>query len=819
MSGEGFGSLYYTDCLPGQGLRGGAGFQFQAVSAGVSHEVMTLVQRTSLYEAPVAWMREQRAVSAYPPSLTHVFEDVYVTARGIYLGAEANGVREGNQFTHAVATADPEAYGLTRPAQFWDAPWWSERPAATTSCDPINPAPEPGPWGVDAVREWVLAQPDAEDWLVAVHSAFDRLHGPDHRRVLFVGDDVRAAVGWIAAGTLLLPQARALRVSFRALASSPQYNQHDILVLHQDWAGQLATPRRDGEFLVFNLVTGQRCEVEPTASARSWVPRFLRDDPYDVIDAVELAHHFAVHRPGPAADQAGVADGAGAADRAGAADHLASGIVVFGDVISDVADASAVAAWLADQPGSSTEDMAEPVVKAVLAGPVDTAVLRALDRAAHGHKVSVNLASRLRSVLLTSEVDDIVAGRGVPNLAPLPPVRWREGDQEEAVRCVETAADGIEPERMDLLLRTVTRFDVRPEIGRFRDGAHRFVRWWSEHPGQPIDPARWSCKPELVDQLRDELNQWLISAAERDRIRRDIRRHWWRLLLPEVTDPAAPLDAAVCSASFAAGERHKTMELVFDKAAAVAPRMRGDVAWSALFDFDDPDPDELLDLLRWTPAVSRQLASHAFGVLDEAAGTQVTADVLDALALLDRHGVAPAKRQLLSLAKRDALLREWHAAVIAGEPRDGEILRQVPTAVLYARSDLLLDCLLERLELGKALAMARQGGSELHKVLAVRLPQVWSSEPPDPRRHAALALAYFATSTRAFSDALVTGLEQLIKRWIRDATPAELASVGELLAALRQVYKDNWLKVAEEVRPPPDRPAPSWWPFSLRKGG
>ncbi|HWD81840.1 MAG TPA: hypothetical protein VG497_23250, partial [Kribbella sp.] len=143
MTGPGFDSLYYTDCVPGQGLRGGAGFQFQAVSPGVAHDTMSLVQRSLLYEAPVAWMREQRDAATYPPSLSHVFADgVYATARGRYLGAEANGVREGNQFTHAISTADPEVYGLTRPAQLWDAPWWAEKPASTTECERVPADPD-----------------------------------------------------------------------------------------------------------------------------------------------------------------------------------------------------------------------------------------------------------------------------------------------------------------------------------------------------------------------------------------------------------------------------------------------------------------------------------------------------------------------------------------------------------------------------------------------------------------------------------------------------------------------------------------------------
>ena len=44
----GFQSLYYTDCLAGEGLLGGAGFQFRAVSPGTDPRAMELVQRACL---------------------------------------------------------------------------------------------------------------------------------------------------------------------------------------------------------------------------------------------------------------------------------------------------------------------------------------------------------------------------------------------------------------------------------------------------------------------------------------------------------------------------------------------------------------------------------------------------------------------------------------------------------------------------------------------------------------------------------------------------------------------------------------------------
>ena len=69
-----FASLYYTDCLPGQGLGGGAGFGFQARSEGAGEDEQRLVQRGALYEVPVRWMRDRRPVADFPPSLAHLHD-------------------------------------------------------------------------------------------------------------------------------------------------------------------------------------------------------------------------------------------------------------------------------------------------------------------------------------------------------------------------------------------------------------------------------------------------------------------------------------------------------------------------------------------------------------------------------------------------------------------------------------------------------------------------------------------------------------------------------------------------------------------------
>ncbi|MGH3827347.1 MAG: GTPase-associated protein 1-related protein, partial [Pseudonocardiaceae bacterium] len=742
-SGE-FLSLYYTDCRPGQGLRGGAGFQFQSVSAGVGHDAMTLVQRSALYEAPVAWMREHRAVASYPPSLTHVFDGRYVTARGIYLGAEANGVREGNQFTHAMTTDDPDSYGLLRPAQLWDAPWWSEQPAASTECDPVAAQPEQGPWSIDAIREWVLGQPDAEDWLIAVSSAFDRAQEKNRRRVLFVGEDAAEILGWIAAGTLLLPQPRALRLGFRVFAINPQYSQHDVLGLHPEWAGSFAKVGRDGEFVVFNLDSGKHSAVEHTDAAAYWALRFLRADPFDVVDAIELAHEFAWQRHHRADGSAVAADA-----RADSDDRLASVTVVLGESVEGEQRASALAGWLAEQPSLELEDIVEPVARAVLVGSTDATALGDLDGAARRHGLRGELAGQIRYAFLSAEVRAVVSG-GQPQsvVATIPRHPWTHAERHSATELIEQAANTIPPNRMDLLLRVSASFEIEPRVPNIPDAAHRFVTWWADHPAAKLDPAGWPCRAMLIDLLRDKL----VRRPDSEAMRGAVREQWWPILLP-IIDPGSPLYTSVAAASMERGQpeiQRGVFTAVLEFVQHSDRPDTGDLAWDALFRYVTPTTNQLLSLLC---RLRRETASAAFmgraqTALDRLCRLQVNATELDALAALTRLGGEPRDKRLSGLQRQDTVLQRWLASVSTHtQPRAATSgLGSVTEPVLRARRSDVLHAVLDVLPLARTLDVIYAAGNRLQSFLLTELPALWNDDSGDGRRSDAAVVVTYITS-------------------------------------------------------------------------
>jgi hypothetical protein len=586
----GFGSLYYTDCCPGQGLQGGAGFQFQAASPGVAPEAMPLVQRSALYEPPVRWMRDRRPIADYPPSLAHTADgDLFATAAGCYLGQEANGTREGNQFTHAVVTRDPADYGSIRPAQLWGAPWWAAGPDPATVLDELAAHPEPGPLDVETVCARVRGAAGGEARLTALLSAIHHLADPEHRRtVVLVSADPEEAACWIAAATMLLPTPDALRVSFKIFVADGQYGGHDIIALHPEWAGRWADTGSGSGLAVFDLDRGDHTTVQTTAAAGFWVPRLLAQDPYDVVDAVELAGQFARARAGGTAVQ----------DEPTCADRLAAVVVAVGEQVTAPGGAEAAADWLLTAPEDAIRIAREPVLAAVLAAPGQAPVLRTLAAAA-GERGWASAAIQIRGALRSAEIgealiapDGVAALRMFTALEPLPPLEgptkvWPDQDQERGRVEIEQALRATRPDQVPLLLTVARRHCVVPVTATFRSAAYEFAAWWVKQRDPDLAPERWHAPPEALDWVRDVLRDWLAGPHYPYAVEA-LRARWWRALWPEACDPSDELDKQLMSLAYQHLEDVKRDQLVRDVQEWAFARMVGGthpstVSWDILF--------------------------------------------------------------------------------------------------------------------------------------------------------------------------------------------------------------------------------------------
>ena len=711
MSTTGFGALYYTDCRPGQGLQGGAGFQFQAASGAPATEAMALVQRTALYEPPAGWMRERRPVADYPRSLAHTCADgLLVTAAGRYLGQEANGTREGNQFTHAVVTRAPADYGQIRPAQLWAAPCWAADPAPGTELDRLPAHPLPGPLDTETVRDRIRATPGSEPLLTALLSAVQRLVDPARRRtVALVTTDPERAACWIAAATLLLPQPAALQAGFKIFVADARYGQHDIIALHPDWAGPWLEDGSDGGLLLFDLDAGRAAPVEPTPAARFWVPRFLSRagyDAYDVVDAVELADQFARAR-------AGTAGGAGEPT---AADRLAAAVVAAGERLTTPEQPTQLADWLLAAPDPVLRIARDPLLEAVLAARPRAAELRTLAAAA-ASRGWAGPAVAVRDALLPAELAEALAAPdGVAVLRgllepgpddPVEPVPPPDPQTDGSARrdALESALRTARPDQVPALLTLAHRHGLHPRTQQYRDAAHAFARWWLEDPDPAVEFGRWPAPPEVLDWVRDELHERLAGPRPADAVR-ILRSGWWRPLHAEARDPADPLDQRVIAV---AGEH-------------LAPRARDDLINDVLFRaFATRPPDEHPSTLAWrvlfggrtaSPAEARSflvaLREHGSALSDpvvEAIGAVLVADPEPSEFVLWCAGELYALGRSLPPAAAELAVRDLQVSRLLDElraapPTDppglaAALLTGVPDAVLGIRAEELADALLQ----------------------------------------------------------------------------------------------------------------------------
>jgi GTPase-associated protein 1, N-terminal domain type 2/GTPase-associated protein 1, middle domain/GTPase-associated protein 1, C-terminal domain len=612
----GFGSLYYTDCRPGQGLQGWAGFQFQAASPGIAPEAMPLVQRTALYEPPVRWMRERRPVADYPPSLAHTAEGgVFATAAGCYLGQEANGTREGNQFTHAVVTRDPADYGLVRPAQLWAAPWWAVEPTPGTELDELAAHPAPGPLSVETVRDRVRDAEGGEERLTALLSAIHHLADPEHRRtVVLVGADPEQAACWIAAATLLLPWPEALRVSFKIFVADGQYGQHDIIALHPEWAGRWADTGSSSGLAVFDLDRGCHTAVEATAAACFWVPRLLAEDAYDVVDAVELAGQFARARVARAR-----ASGADAPAPPSGPDRLAAAVVAAGEPVRTSDQLEAAADWLLTAPEEAMRIARDSVLAAVLQASPHAPVLRTLAAAAGSRGWAAPAAQKIRRGLLTAEVaealaaaDGVAALRRLTSLAPLPPLDRPDEDREHGRAEIEAALRGARPDQVPALLTVAHRHAVRPVTANFRSAAYTFAAWWVEQPDPELEPERWPAPPVALDWVRDVL-RGALAGPQQACAWEAVRARWWRPLWQEAYDPGDELDATLMSVAYQHLTGARRNQLMRDVQEWAFARMVGGahpsaVAWGIVFGARTPGIREATEFLAGLVDGGRTLA-------------------------------------------------------------------------------------------------------------------------------------------------------------------------------------------------------------------
>ncbi|GLY04326.1 MULTISPECIES: GTPase-associated protein 1-related protein [Actinoplanes] len=526
MSGS-FHTYVYTNCRADDGLQQRDGFQFQAVSPAADRSAMPLIQRHLLYEPAPQWMRERRPVTDYPPSLAHVRDGgLYATAAGVYLGQEPTGGREGNQLTHAIATGDPGSYGLVRPAQLFGAPFWTGVQVPGKQCPPLEPGWQPGPLTVPEAQLFVQSQYRGAALLTALLSHLRR--GSDRRRVLFLARHPEPVLRWVAAATLLVPHRQALAIDFKIFTLNPAYANHRILAVHPDWATGAANLDNQLGYVVFDLIQQDWTAVERDPYSARWVQLFLAEDPYDVMDAVEVA-----------ADAE-----AGSPQIRPAQSELALAVVL--NRSPHPGAVRPIVAWLASAPRHLIDRYGAQVIDRLLANASTWTVeeLLELDEAVQDDRTGH--AGRVRLELLQAEIQGLRDGRPVSpgELSPLAEGAW---DAADAAEMLAEEMHQAEPDRCEALLRLAFRFGVAPALAMSEPGLQRFIEHWAARPDAKFNPDEWAGGDVVEERLRALLNRRLVddTAPGSAELFGD---QWWDTLLTDQVGLGIPLDQALVSA-------------------------------------------------------------------------------------------------------------------------------------------------------------------------------------------------------------------------------------------------------------------------------
>ncbi|GLW61879.1 hypothetical protein Arub01_01230 [Actinomadura rubrobrunea] len=254
-----FQQLYYTSCR--SGLSGYAGYQFNAVTPGVSPEVMNEVEALSSYEPPATLGHSPtpEQIAACPVNLCFVPGPRPIVANVAFTGTDYSG-RFGNYFAHALVPADGTVWEGPPPIQLWRAPLWTQETAAHPDLPPLRGPLPTGPLDRGAVDDF-LDRAAGRARLPALLAAAERAVLDQERSVVIYARDADEVARWIAALSFLLPPPLAARMSFATYQFRPSYSRHHVIGTVP--GAEIALDERSFEaFYLFDFASGGASDVE-----------------------------------------------------------------------------------------------------------------------------------------------------------------------------------------------------------------------------------------------------------------------------------------------------------------------------------------------------------------------------------------------------------------------------------------------------------------------------------------------------------------------------------------------------------------------------
>lgn len=263
-----FQQLYYTSCE--HGLSGFSGFQFNAVSAGVTAETRQAVEALAGYEPPRSLVESDtpESLERCPVNLCYRPHDRAghsATALCVRYVGRDSARRFGNYFAHALHSEDfPAAGGGLLPIELWNSPVWSRAVSPSTEI-PTLTGPAPGPLDVRAVGGFLRGHPHAArlpELLAAVFAALT-----EHGSVVVVDRSTEEIAHWFAAVSYLLPPRLARGLSFATYVLRPARSRLHLIGTVPE-PPLVFGPDDEAAYTVFDFARGVFPEVPVPALVR-----------------------------------------------------------------------------------------------------------------------------------------------------------------------------------------------------------------------------------------------------------------------------------------------------------------------------------------------------------------------------------------------------------------------------------------------------------------------------------------------------------------------------------------------------------------------
>jgi hypothetical protein len=693
MTAAAFDRLLYTDCRPGTGRGAGGGFQVQAQSPGVDSVQSALAVGWLLYEVQNAWIVQRRLAEDFPLGFAHANGDGYGTSQSRYLGKEATGGRQGNHLADCLLTRDPALYGTIRPAQLWRSALWRAVPWDTTDCPPYESGPEPGPLTLDAVAEWLRDRSERGQILTRLLSV---LEDPAGERVVIVADTADEAMTWIAAATLLLPERRALDVSFKVFSAGPLRAEQRIVAAPADLNPQLGPGHVSGVFIL-DAAECTADDAEPSERAAFLVGKLAGDDdPYDVVDAIELADKLGA--------EAGPAD----------ADAVRTGWALTRPD-DPLADPEPLFRWLNGAKPEQLREHGKELATMLLHSAPGADVLRWVDAAAMSGDLDLDMAS-VRAPLLDAELAEVLDGRPAPpevlRSVPLSEQGRRDAESKLSSAILLSSEGTLNAKQIDLVLRLTRRHGINLELSPpLLRQLHKFAVIWTDRPAA-FDPRGWARRDEILDFVYEVLRDRFAEQGPQAMM--ETLRDIYFYFADRVEDPDDLLYCHLQAAAIARLEGERRQARLSESLDQISQlrRSRPDPSKAttaaiglqrALLQWGAVDADVAVTIFTALPAadVDPEIPRYATSYLNNAAA-KPDLHLLKVLTSLDRLGKAPSSERLDRLLAADRYVRQFIERADGDRIMNSnryfnetvELLRKADPGVVVIRGDAVLDALL-----------------------------------------------------------------------------------------------------------------------------